>query len=61
MFNLTSLWLLLILGLSRHPFFHAPWPLYNGPDVWAKNEQSPIVFPQAHGTEVNYCSSGSEC
>ena len=63
MFSLTSLWLLLILRLSHHPFSCTltilQWTRYMGYRLMITSISSPpcYTYPQAYGTEVSYCPS----
>ena len=57
MFNLTSLWLLLILGFKLPPFFISPEHFTLDQMYGLKINDHYFFLPQAYGTEVNYCPS----
>ena len=55
MFSLTSLWLLLTLGLNHHPF-SCPSGHFTMEQMYRlKIITSFFFFTQAYGTEANYC------
>ena len=56
MLILTSLWLLLILRLSHHPFLY-PCPFTVDQLYGLKINDQQLFFPRAYGTEVHYCPS----